>query len=623
MVLAHLRHGILPFVAFAIYHCQNSLSNSVLTRPRVWLHLTSLHATACSLYSDSSQAVSTETTTMASVMEGAVAPYSVESRVIISRLLDLGEQAVGQTVVAGGWVKSGRLQGKDAFAFLELNDGSTAKNLQCMVYKEAHDLSKLIATGTSLLIRGEVKAAPAESKQKIELHVTSPDQILFFGGCDPTTYPVPKTKLTLEFLRTIIHLRTRTSSIACITRIRNCLASATHSFFQDNGFLYVHTPLITSSDCEGAGEMFQVTSLLAQAEKEREAPLPSDDDLAEAMRKLELQEAKVTELTSKDPETLNKKERKAIKQEQKRLDGLQSAVADIEKQRQKFGGMPFNADKSIDYTQDFFKKPAFLTVSGQLEAEIYACAMTSVYTFGPTFRAEDSNTSRHLAEFWMIEPEIAFCEIDSCMSCAEDYIRYCCKKVLEQCRTDLEFLAERYDKTCIDRLEAIVATPFKRITYTEAIETLEQHVAEGKVKFDEDKPVFWGVDMASEHERYLCETVFNGPTIVYNYPKEIKSFYMRLNEDGKTVAAMDILVPGVGELVGGSQREERPDVLTERIQSAGLEPEQYSWYLDLRRYGTVKHAGFGLGFERLVRFATGMENIRDVIPFPRYPGHIL
>ena len=406
--------------------------------------------------------------------------------------------------------------------------------------------------------------------------------------------------MKLETLREICHLRPRTNTISCVARVRNSLAYATHLFFQTRGFYYIHTPIITSSDCEGAGEMFQVTTVLPKPHEKGTAPITKE--------------------------------------------GL------------------------VDYKQDFFGKPSFLTVSGQLAVENYACALSDVYTFGPTFRAEVSHTTRHLAEFWMIEPELCFGDIYDDMELAESYLKYCLKYVLEHNMDDLLFFDEQIEKGIVERLRNVVENDFKRIAYTEAIEILKEAVTKDKKLFAEDKPkvkkekknekpanesstpstdevkanpephvgetkkdvkdasqdkrnIFWGMDMASEHERYLTETVFKQPIIVFNYPKEIKSFYMRQNEDGKTVAAMDILVPKIGEIIGGSQREERLELLEKRLDEIGMARESYWWYLELRKFGSVPHAGFGLGFERLVMMATGLENIRDVIPYPRYPGH--
>eukprot|EP00045_Choanoeca_perplexa_P007712 m.70897 g.70897 ORF g.70897 m.70897 type:complete len:624 (-) comp14182_c0_seq1:72-1943(-) len=539
-------------------------------------------------------------------------PFSMHGRVVIKKLLATPKAFVGQEVTIGGWVKTARVQGKGTFTFLEMNDGSTPTNLQCIVASEVHDLAAISATGTCVILKGTVKDTPEGSKEPIEIKAT---EVVFVGPSDASTFPVAKTKLSLEYLRSIMHFRVRSNTIAAVTRIRNCLASATHRFFQENGFLYVNTPLITSSDCEGAGEMFQVTTMLTTAEELHKTPMPSDEDIARAEGAVEEMVAKVAAMKEAGEKA------KKIKKANKDVESRRARVKDLKLRVAAEGGLPRTLEGEIDYSKDFFAKPAFLSVSGQLDAEVYACAMTSVYTFGPTFRAENSNTTRHLAEFWMVEPEIAFCDIDGDMSCAEAYVQYCCKAVLAECRDDMEFISKHFDATAIDRISLVAETPFRRLPYTEAIDILLAHIAEGKKKFEVD--VEWGMDLGSEHERYLAEEVFKGPIIVYNYPKDIKAFYMRLNDDGKTVAAMDILVPKVGELVGGSQREERLEVLEQRLDEMDLDREAYSWYLDLRRYGTVPHSGFGLGFERLVLFTTGMDNIRDVIPFPRYPGHIL
>ncbi|KAA8523213.1 hypothetical protein F0562_009636 [Nyssa sinensis] len=425
--------------------------------------------------------------------------------------------------------------------------------------------------------------------------------------------PLPKTKLTLEFLRDCVHLRPRTNTISAIARIRNALAYATHTFFQKHGFLYVHTPIITTSDCEGAGEMFQVTTLISDAEKlEKELiknPPPSEADV-EAAKLL---------VTEKGEAVTQLKSAKASKEE------VCAAVAELTKAKENFSrleersklkpGIP-QKDGKIDYSQDFFARQAFLTVSGQLQVETFACALSSVYTFGPTFRAEHSHTSRHLAEFWMVEPEIAFADIKDDMNCAEAYVKFLCQWLLDNCLDDMEFMVKNFDKGAIDRLKMVASSDFVRISYTEAVAVLEEAAKERQF----ENKVEWGIDLASEHERYLTEVKFKLPVIVYNYPKAIKAFYMKVNADNKTVAAMDVLVPKVGELIGGSQREERYEVIKERILEMGLPLEPYEWYLDLRRYGTVMHSGFGLGFERMILFATGIDNIRDVIPFPRYPG---
>ncbi|KAI9157587.1 hypothetical protein LWI28_024756 [Acer negundo] len=453
----------------------------------------------------------------------------------------------GQRVRVGGWVKTGREQGKGSFAFLEVNDGSCPANLQVIVDAAVADLAQLVQTGTSVSVEGLLKNPPEGTRQRVELQV---EKVIDVGTVDPAKYPIPKTKLSLEFLRDRIHFRPRTNKISAVARIRNALAFANHTFFQEHGFLYVHTPIVTTNDCEGAGEMFQVTTLINEAER------VSDK----------------AELTP---------------------------------------GIP-QKDGKIDYGKDFFGRQAFLTVSGQLQVETYACAVGNVYTFGPTFRAENSHTCRHLAEFWMVEPEIAFADLKDDMNCAEAYVKFMCHWLLEKCLDDMEFMAKNYDKTCIDRLRMVASTPFERISYTEAVELLL--VAEG-TKFE--KAVEWGIDLASEHERYLTEVKFQKPVIVYNYPKGIKAFYMRVNDDLNTVAAMDVLVPKIGELIGGSQREERIDIIKDRILEMGLPLDPYEWYLDLRRFGTVKYCGFSLG---LILFATGIDKIRDVIPFPRYPG---
>ncbi|KQK07517.1 asparagine--tRNA ligase, cytoplasmic 1 [Brachypodium distachyon] len=531
------------------------------------------------------------------------------SRTRIRAILDAGDALAGQRVVVGGWVKTGRQQGKGEFAFLEVNDGSCPGNLQVMVDKDVHPLPRLTPTGTSVLVEGVLKKPPEEAKQRIELKV---EKVIEVGEVDAAAYPLPKTRITLETLRDFVHLRARTNTIGAVARIRHQLAFATHSFFDENGFLYIHTPIITTSDCEGAGEMFQVTSLFSQAEKVekelRENPAPSEADIEAA--KLVVKE--------KGDAVAQLKAAKASKQE------ITSAVSELHKAKENVSrleersklkpGIPHKDDGTVAFENDFFKRQAFLTVSGQLQVETYACALSSVYTFGPTFRAENSHTSRHLAEFWMVEPEIAFANLQDDMNCAESYVQYLCKWLLKHCREDMEFMVKNYDKTAIERLELVSSTPFERISYTKAVEILK-----GTDKKFENK-VEWGIDLASEHERYLTEVIFKKPVIVYNYPKGIKAFYMRLNDDQKTVAAMDVLVPKVGELIGGSQREERLDVLKERILAADLPLEPYEWYLDLRRFGSVKHSGFGLGFERMILFATGIDNIRDVIPFPRYPG---
>lgn len=529
----------------------------------------------------------------------------------IIRREDGGSGLAGKKARIGGWVKTGRKADKDAFAFLELNDGSCAGNLQVIVDASLADLGQLVQTGTCVVVEGHLKLPPSGAKQKIELRA---EQVLHVGPVDPAKYPLPKTRLTLESLRDFVHLRSRTNTISAVARIRNALAYATHTFFNKHGFLYVHTPIVTTSDCEGAGEMFQVTTLFSEAERlEKELiqnPPPTEADVEAAKLVVQEKGEVVSQLKSAKAD---KKEISAA------VDELKKAKENVSKlvERSKLQpGIP-RKDGKVDYTKDFFARQAFLTVSGQLQVESYACALSRVYTFGPTFRAENSHTSRHLAEFWMVEPEIAFADLEDDMKCAEAYVKFLCQWLLDNCLEDMEFMADKFDKGCIDRLKMVASTPFIRLTYTEAVEILEESVTNGK-KFE--KEVKWGIDLASEHERYLTEVKYQKPVIVYNYPKEIKAFYMRLNDDLKTVAAMDVLVPKVGELIGGSQREERYDVIQQRLEDMDLPVEPYEWYIDLRRYGTVKHAGFGLGFERMILFATGLENIRDVIPFPRYPG---
>ena len=527
---------------------------------------------------------------------------------------------MGSTLRVGGWVKTGRTANKDTFAFLELNDGTSAVNLQVLVPADVFPLEQLRHTGACVLVEGTLKQSPPEAGgQVVELHVS---KVLHCGVCDAAVYPIAKKKITLEYLREKAHLRPRTNTIAAVSRVRNCLAFATHEFFQKHGFLYVHTPLITTSDCEGAGEMFQVTTLLSAADAATSRGPPPSEAQLEGLRAAasaaggavksakEAAKAAGAAAPGDDP---------AVKAAMAGLNAAKAELAAAEERARSVGGLPRTATGGIDYGKDFFAQKSYLTVSGQLQGEIYACALSSVYTFGPTFRAEDSHTSRHLAEFWMIEPEIAFADLSDDMQCAEEYVRHCCATLLERCPQDLALLSKMYDPGAVDRVKATASTQFARCSYTEAVDILLKAVADKAVAFD--YPVSWGEDLKSEHERYLAEKVYCRPVIVYNYPKGIKAFYMRLNPDGKTVAAMDVLVPGVGELIGGSQREERLDILHERMVEAGLSPETYSWYLDLRRYGTVPHAGFGLGFERLLLFTTGMENIRDVIPFPRWPGN--
>ncbi|WIA42435.1 hypothetical protein OEZ86_008432 [Tetradesmus obliquus] len=557
-----------------------------------------------------------------------IAPYSATyGRTPVKTLLlaaDGGKSLVGTTLRIGGWVKTGREAGAGAFAFLEINDGSCFDSLQVMVTKEVGEavggLKKLVPTGTCVLIEGLLADTPEGTKQAVELKATA---VLHLGPCEAAVYPMAKKKQSMEFLREKAHLRSRTNTIGAVARIRNALSFATHSFFQENGFLYVHTPIITASDCEGAGEMFQVTTLLAKKEgkeqqQEQQQP-PSAEQLQQLREQVSAQggavkDAKAAAAADKADAGLAAASKAAVEQ----LLALKKQLAEAEEAALWVGGIKRTPGGEVDYSTDFFGRPAFLTVSGQLQGEYYACGLSSVYTFGPTFRAENSHTSRHLAEFWMIEPEIAFCNLEDDMRCAEDYVRYCCRFVLERCMPDLQFIAKMIDPKAIERLQHVANSNFARCSYTEGIELLQKAVAEGR-KF-EDMDVHWGIDLATEHERYLAEEVFKQPVIVYNYPKDIKAFYMRLNDDGKTVAAMDVLVPKVGELIGGSQREDRVEVLESRMAEMGVSVDEA--YMDLRRFGSVPHSGFGLGFERLIMFATGIDNIRDVIPFPRWPGNV-
>lgn len=439
-------------------------------------------------------------------------------------------------VTVSGWVRT--IRDSKNFGFIELNDGTFFSNMQVVFDADKIENYKEVASlnvGAALTVTGVVVATP-ELKQPFEIHATS----IFIDGTSTSDYPLQKKRHSLEYLRTIAHLRPRSNTFSAVFRIRSMVAYAIHSFFNERGFVYVHTPIITGSDCEGAGEMFRVTTL--------------DMD-----------------------------------------------------------NVPM-IDGNVDYSKDFFQKSTNLTVSGQLNVETFCMAFKKVYTFGPTFRAENSNTARHAAEFWMIEPEIAFADLEDDMKLAEDMLKYIINYVLKNAPEEMKFFNSFVDKTLLDRLNAIVNSDFGRVTYTEAVEILKNS---GK-QFE--NPVEWGIDLQTEHERYLTEEVFKKPIFVTDYPKEIKAFYMRLNEDGKTVAAMDCLVPGVGEIIGGSQREERIDVLKERMAEFGLKEEDYSFYLDTRRYGTNKHAGFGLGFERAIMYLTGMSNIRDVLPFPRTTG---
>ena len=443
----------------------------------------------------------------------------------------------GREVLVCGWIRTSR--DSKNFGFIELNDGSCFKNVQVVLVADQLDCYKEIMrqnVGAALVVKGTVKLTP-QAKQPFEIAAT---EVAVEGESSPD-YPLQKKRHSLEFLREIAHLRMRTNTFSAVFRVRSVAAKALHDFYQGEGFVYVNTPIITGSDCEGAGEMFRVTTL------------------------------------------------------------------DLE-------NLPKTPDGKVDFSQDFFGKESNLTVSGQLEAECFALAFGKVYTFGPTFRAENSNTPRHAAELWMNEPEIAFADLEDNMALAERMIKYVIREVLEKCPDDMAFFNEFFDKGLLDRLNALVEAEFAHVTYTEAVEKLREH------KDEFEYPVFWGCDLQTEHERYLTEKIYQKPVFVTDYPKEIKAFYMRLNDDGKTVAAMDLLVPGVGEIIGGSQREERLDVLEERIREFGLKREDYWWYLDLRKYGGTKHAGYGLGFERLIMYLTGIGNIRDVLPFPRTVG---
>ena len=444
----------------------------------------------------------------------------------------------GKEVILGGWARS--IRDSKAFGFIDLNDGSCFKSAQVVFEREKianYDEIAKLNVGSAVVVRGRVELTP-EMKQPFEIKAISVE----VEGTSTPDYPLQKKRHTLEYLREQAYLRPRTNLFSAVFRVRSEVAFAIHRFFHDRGFVYVHTPLITGSDCEGAGEMFRVTTL--------------------------------------DPDNL-----------------------------------PRTPDGKVDWSQDFFGRSTNLTVSGQLEGETYAMAFGNIYTFGPTFRAENSNTARHAAEFWMIEPEIAFADLKDDMRLAWDMIQYIIRHVMENCAQELEFFNSFVDKTLLDRLQKLAASEYREVPYTEAVELLKKADVEFKY------PVEWGCDLQTEHERSLTEQVFGCPIFVTDYPKEIKSFYMRLNDDGKTVAAMDLLVPGVGEIIGGSQREERVDVLLSRMQECGLKEEDYWWYVNLRRYGGTKHAGYGLGFERIIMYITGVSNIRDVIPYPRTVGN--
>jgi asparaginyl-tRNA synthetase len=461
----------------------------------------------------------------------------------VMRVADaLGSQTTDDSeVVVRGWVRT-RRDSKAGLSFINVHDGSSFAPIQVVAQNTLanyHEEILHLTAGCAVIATGTLAESQGKG-QSVEMQATSVEVVGWVD--DPDTYPVAAKRHTFEYLREVPHLRVRTNTIGAVTRVRNSLAQAIHRYFHEHGFSWIHTPIITTSDAEGAGEMFRVSTL----------------DLA---------------------------------------------------------NLPRDPEGAIDFGQDFFGRPTFLTVSGQLNVESYCLAMTNVYTFGPTFRAENSNTSRHLSEFWMVEPEIAFADLSDNADLAEDLLKYAFRAVLDEREDDMAFFAERIDKEAVSRLEAFVTSDFERMTYTEAVKILE---ASGR---DWEFPVEWGSNLQAEHERYLCEEVAKRPVVVIDYPKSIKAFYMRLNDDDRTVAAMDVLAPGMGEIVGGSQREERLDVLDARITETGLDVADYGWYRDLRRYGTVPHAGFGLGFDRALAYATGMANIRDVIPFPRSPGN--
>jgi asparaginyl-tRNA synthetase len=553
-------------------------------------------------------------------------------RVTVRQLLSGPDPAkrIGEKHEVKGWVRTVRDQ--KAFAFVNVNDGSSVAGLQVVAspdttqgYSDLVESGKL-TTGCSVRVVGTLQASPG-AKQALELKAETLELV---GSSDAESYPLQKKRHTLEFLRGVAHLRPRTNLIGAAARVRSCLAYSTHEFFSESGFQYVHTPIISASDCEGAGEMFQVTTLLQQQQQQQSSgPSSSSTSTAtapslspEEVQSLERQVAEQGDRV-RAAKSASSPDKQRVEAEVKQLLALKQRLAQATITPQTpspSSGTPSssNAPPSLDYSRDFFGEPAFLTVSGQLNAEMYACAMGDVYTFGPTFRAENSNTARHLAEFWMVEPEMAFCDLSGDMACAEAYLRHCAKRVLERCADDVAFFDAQVERGLAERLESLANSSFETITYTEAVRELKKQSAK-KFEF----PVEWGSDLQSEHERWLAETIAGGkPLIVTDYPSQIKAFYMRLNDDGRTVAAMDVLVPRVGELIGGSQREERLEVLEARMRQSGLNPAEYGPYVDLRRYGSVPHAGFGLGFERLVQFATGIENIRDVIPFPRYPGHV-
>lgn len=498
------------------------------------------------------------------------ASASRSARVRVRGVHDAEPAIVGTTVTVNGWVRSVRDQ--KAFAFVDVNDGSSLAGLQVVVSADSDAFAVVpeLTTGCSVSAVGTI----VESMGKGQRYEMQASALRVLGAAD-ASYPLQKKRHSLEFLRSIAHLRPRTNAIGAMSRVRSVLATATHSFFDGEGFLYLNAPIITASDCEGAGEMFRVTTVIPPEGEVGRIPI------AGGSGKEEESEGEVKE------------------------------------------GGEVKEDGQVDFSKDFFGKPTFLTVSGQLSGETYACALSDVYTFGPTFRAENSNTSRHLAEFWMIEPEMAFATLDDDMSNAEAYIKHVVAAAMERCAADLEFFDKFVEKGLLAKLKNVVEEPFARISYTHAITVLEEANKpnkKGKKRFE--FPVSWGMDLQSEHERYISEEHFGKPVFVHDYPAAIKAFYMRGNDadGGLTCGAMDLLVPGIGELIGGSAREERLDVLEAKIDELGLRREDYDWYLDLRKYGSVPHAGYGLGFERLVQFVTGIVNIRDAIPYPRFPG---
>ena len=461
-----------------------------------------------------------------------------------------GRSKAGDRIEVAGWVRT-RRDSKAGLSFVHLSDGSCMDPLQLVVPSTLDNYQSEVlrlTAGCSLRARGTLAESQGKG-QSLELQVERLDVVGWVE--DPEHYPLAPKRHTNEFLREIAHLRPRTNTFGAVARVRHTLSQAIHRFFHERGFLWVHTPIITGSDCEGAGEMFRVSTLDRVASEQAAANAAGKQQSAEPAK-----------------------------------------------------------------SHEFFGQPTFLTVSGQLALETYCCALSRVYTFGPTFRAENSNTSRHLAEFWMIEPEVAFAQLSDNVDLAEAFLKYIFRTLLDQCGSDMAFFKERIDPKVIERLETFVQSAFERVEYTEAIRLLETKGRDAKFEY----PVRWGMDLQSEHERYLTETIFQRPVVVMNYPKEIKAFYMRQNDDGRTVAAMDVLAPGIGEIIGGAQREERLSVLDQRMQELGLQADNYYWYRDLRRYGTVPHAGFGLGLERTLIYATGLGNVRDVIPFPRTPG---